>query len=283
MSSDVAVSERAWDAHERMSRPVSDAEPNRKNMMFAELVLSAVSKSHTSSTTVTHGGSTSSSAPPQSIPNALHVRPDDSDEHPGSGKLKLSDPGDLPSNAPMISNVSLSGGDTRVECSVERFERGRVSNKSSDPVLSQSAGGVSDERFLEVPGLDGPARSGVVYDLLKLEQSLNDIHVAEIVSQPKTMATLSRTGLTHGLIFDMSRTCLDLDVQANSERQRGHLHTERPVLLIGWPKCEALKELHSLDRRDPKFQENSSSQIDVPEVVDGNLSLTRRSKPVVFA
>ena len=58
-----------------MSRPVSDAEPNMKNMRFAEhtteLVPPAASTSHTASTLVTHGGSSASS---QSIPTVLHVR-----------------------------------------------------------------------------------------------------------------------------------------------------------------------------------------------------------------
>ena len=41
---------------------------------------------------------------------------------------------------------------------LERFERDRVANKSSDPVLCRIAGEMFDEQFLEVVGLDGPAR-----------------------------------------------------------------------------------------------------------------------------
>ena len=100
----------------------------------------------------------------------------------------------------------------RVECLLERFERERLSNKSNDLVLSRIAGWVSDEQFLEVAGLDGPARRCVVYDLLKLEQSQNDVHIAETFSQPKTVATPSRRDLTPGLLFDTSRSCWDLDV-----------------------------------------------------------------------
>ena len=72
----------------------------------------------------------------------------------------------------------------RVECLLERFDRERVA-KSSDPVLNRIAGWVSDEQFLEIAGLDGPARRRVAYDLLKLEQSQNDVHIAETFSQPK--------------------------------------------------------------------------------------------------
>ena len=132
-SSDVALSVRVRDAHERMSRPVSDAEPNMKKVRFAEHttehVPPAVATSHTSSTPVTHGGSSSSSAPPQSIPIHLHVRPDDSDEHTGSKKLKLSDPDDWPSYTPMSSDVNLSSDDRRDECLLERFGRERLATK----------------------------------------------------------------------------------------------------------------------------------------------------------
>ena len=46
------------------------------------------------------------------------MRPDDGDEHIGSKKLKLSDPDDLPSDAPMSSDANLSSDDMRVECLV---------------------------------------------------------------------------------------------------------------------------------------------------------------------
>ena len=119
-------------------------------------------------------------------------------------------------------------------------------------MLSRIAGWVSDEQFLDVAGLDGPARNRVAYDLLKLAQSQNDIHVAEIFSQPKTLAMSSRMGLTPGLIFDMSRSLWDLDIQAN-ERLCEYLQTERPVLSVGSPKCKAFMDSQPMNRRDPTF------------------------------
>ena len=98
-----------------MSRPVSDAEPNMKKVRFAEHttepVSPVVSTSHTLRTSVAHGGSSSSPAHPQAIPIVEHVRPDDSDEHTVSKKLKLSEAGNLPGSAPMSSDVNLSSDD----------------------------------------------------------------------------------------------------------------------------------------------------------------------------
>ena len=185
--------------------------------------------------------------------NVEHVRPDDSDEHIGSKKLKLSEPDSLPSNAPMSADANLSSDDMRVECLLDRFERERVPSKSNDPLLSRIAGWVPDEQFLEVAGLDGLAWCRVAYDLLELEQSQNDVHIAETFSQPKTAVTPTRMGLTPGLLFDMSRSCWDLDVQANAERLCDCLRAERPVLLVGSPKCKAFMDSRSMDRRDPKF------------------------------
>ena len=120
MSSDVDLSARVREAHERMSRSVSDAEPSMKKVRFGEHatvpISPAVSTPHTVSTLVAHGGSSSSSAPPQATPIVEHVRPDDSDEHIGSEKLKLSEPGNLPSGAPMSADANLSSDDMRVEC-----------------------------------------------------------------------------------------------------------------------------------------------------------------------
>ena len=95
----------------------------------------------------------------------------------------------------------------RVECLLVRLVRERVANTSNDPVSNRIAGWVSDEQFLEVVGLNGRARSRAAYDLWKLGQSQNDIHIAETSSQPKRVATPSRMGLTPGLLFDMSRSC----------------------------------------------------------------------------
>ena len=114
----------------------------------------------------------------------------------------------------MCADVNLSSDDMRVECLLDRFEWERVANTSNDFLLSRNAGWVLDEQFLKVAGLDGPARCRVAYDLLKLGQSQNDVHIAEIFSQPKTGAAPGRMGLTHGLLFDMSCSCWDLDVEA---------------------------------------------------------------------
>ena len=82
----------------------------------------------------------------------------------------------------------------------------------SDQVLSKIAGQTSDEQFLEAAGLGQAARERT-HDGWKLEQSLNDIHVVEMVGQPNTMATASRMGLTYGFVFDLSRRCWDLHVR----------------------------------------------------------------------
>ena len=165
------------------------------------------------------------------------MRPDDSDEHIGSKKLKLSKLGSLPSGAPMSADANLSSDDMRVECLLERFELERVANKSNHFLLSRIAGWVSDEQFLEVVGLDGPARRRVASDLSKLGKSQNDVHIEETFSQPKTVATSSRMGLTPGLLFDRPRSCWDLDVRTNAERLCEHLQTERQVLSVGSPQC----------------------------------------------
>ena len=167
-------------------------------------------------------------------------------------KSQLSDAGDLP--MPMSADANLSSDDTLVECLLERFDRERAANKSSDPVLSRSAGETSDAQFLEVAGLGRPARERIANDLLKLEQRLKDIHVAEILSPPKTMATISRMGLRRGLVFDTSCSCWDLNVRTNAERLCRYLQTERPVLSDGSPKCKASMDLQVMGQRIPKFQ-----------------------------
>ena len=60
-------------------------------------------------------------------------------------------------------------------------------------------------------------------------------------------------GLTPGLLFDMSRSCWNLDVQANAERLCEYWRTERPVLLVGSPKCRAFMDVRSMSRSGPKF------------------------------
>ena len=97
------------------------------------LVSLEVSSSDTVSAFVAHDGSSSSSAPSQINSTVEHVRPDDSDEHIGSKKLKLSEPGSLPSGPAMSADANLSSDDMRVECLLERFERERVANTSNEP------------------------------------------------------------------------------------------------------------------------------------------------------
>ena len=86
--------------------------------------------------------------------------------------------------------------------------------------------------FSEVAGLDRPASRRLACDLLKLEQSLNDNHVAEIFGQRKTMAMASRMGLTAGMAFNMPRTSCDLSDATNTERLCKYVQNERPVLLV---------------------------------------------------
>ena len=112
------------------------------------------SKSHTSSSPVTRGGSSSSSAPSRPIPIVLHARRDDSDEYTGSKKLKLSDPEICRKNAPLSADVNLLSDDMRVECLLELGGlNGKEldTNKSIDFVLSRIAGEVSGDQFLEKP------------------------------------------------------------------------------------------------------------------------------------
>ena len=51
----------------------------------------------------------------------------------------------------------------------------------------------------------------------------------------------------------MSRSCWNLDVQANAERLCEYWRTERPVLLVGSPKCRAFMDVRSISRSGPKF------------------------------
>ena len=64
---------------------------------------------------------------------------------------------------------------------LDRFERERIASKSHDPWLSR----ITTEQFLEAVGLDEPARDRVAYDLLKLGPSQNDVHFAEILTNPR--------------------------------------------------------------------------------------------------
>ena len=132
----------------------------------------------------------------------------------------------------MSPDTNLSSDHMKVECVLERCEKERVANTSTDPVLIPIAGETCDEQFSEVAGLDRPARRRLACDLLKLEQSLNDNHVAEIFGQRKTMAMASRMGLTAGMASDMPRRCWDLNDGTNTERLCKYVQNERPVLLV---------------------------------------------------
>ena len=135
MSSDVDLSMRVREAHEKMSRSVFDAEPSMKKVRFTESPTTFMP--HRVSVPVMHGGSSSSSSPPQTTSTVEHERPDDSDERNGSKKLKVSESGSLLSGAPMNADVDLSTDDMRVECLLDRFERERIAGKSNDPWLSR--------------------------------------------------------------------------------------------------------------------------------------------------
>ena len=74
-----------------------------------------------------------------SHPIVFGTRLDERDELIGAKNLRLSEPCDLPSNAPMSSDVNLSNDDMKVECVLDRFGQKRVANKSSDPVSSRIA------------------------------------------------------------------------------------------------------------------------------------------------
>ena len=81
-----------------------------------------------------------------------------------------------------------------VQSMLDRNEQERIANKLKDPVLNGISKVTSNRQFVEVAGLDKTKYKKVRYDLMKLSHDLNNIHVAVIFSQPKVMATASRTG-----------------------------------------------------------------------------------------
>ena len=88
MSSDAGLSARVREAHERMSRSVSAAEPHMQKVILAEHTIVPVSL------VISTPHSVCTCCPWWIIifisPTVEHVRPDDSDELTGSKKLKLS-------------------------------------------------------------------------------------------------------------------------------------------------------------------------------------------------
>ena len=158
----------------------------------------------------------------------------------------------------------------------------RVANTSNDPLLSRIGGWVSSEQFLEVAGLDGPTRRSVAYDLLKPGQRQNDgsqrrFTLRRPSSQPKTVATPSRMGLILGLLFAMSRSCWDLDVQANTERQCEHFSNRTTSAL------SCIAEVQSTHGFAIHGSTRPEVLIESPEVVDGNMSLEERARSMVCA
>ena len=79
----------------------------------------------------------------------------------------------------------------------------------------------------------------------------------------------------------MSRICWDLDVQANSERLCEYLRAERPMLQVGLPKCKAIMDLHHGSTSSEVLQD-PGDRIEPSEVVDGNIALVKRKRPVAF-
>ena len=72
----------------------------------------------------------------------------------------------------MSAGANLSSDDMRAECMLERFEQERFANTWSDPMLRRIAGERSDEQFLEVAGLDKPAKRKANQRPAEIGQSL---------------------------------------------------------------------------------------------------------------
>ena len=137
MSSDADLSVRVREAHERMSRSVSEVEPRMEKARFTERATVAVSSVTFTPRTVLapvtyYGGSPPSLALPHATPSVEHERPDDSDERIGSKKVKMSESGSLPGHALMSADADLSIDDMKVECLLDQFERERIASKSND-------------------------------------------------------------------------------------------------------------------------------------------------------
>ena len=118
ISSDVDLSERVREAPERVA---SDAEPNMKKVRFAEHFHPRFPH-HTQSLhlllIVDHHRHQHHQ---KELPLFDTCELDDRDEHICSQMLELSEPGNLPSCAPMSADMILSSDDMRLECWLERF------------------------------------------------------------------------------------------------------------------------------------------------------------------
>ena len=95
---------------------------------------------------------------------------------------------------------------------------------------------------MAVAGLDRAKCKNVQCDVVKLGQDLNDIHVADIFSLPKVMDTASRTGLTLGLAFDMSRSCWNLNAIQGTPNVFGSACTPRGA--TGCCRITQVQRLH---------------------------------------
>ena len=68
-------------------------------------------------------------------------------------------------------------------------------------------------------------------------------------------------GLILGLVFDVSRSCWNLNDQVDTERLWEQLHTERPMLVVGSPKGKAFREMQSVDQKNPKFRHRQDAGV----------------------
>ena len=139
---------------------------------------------------------------------------------------------------------------------LERFEKERDRN----PLLLEMVDEELEDCFLEQIGFECAERRAVWRDLEQPGQNLYDVHVAEFFSPPRATAESHRFGLTPGLVFDV-RNGWNLDDPRELEQIWEYLRTERPMLIIGSPECEAINRLQSLNRDSPNFQRNLEAGI----------------------
>ena len=118
----------------------------------------------------------------------------------------------------------------------------------------------SDELFFDVAGLDTAKCKNVRYHLIKMGQDLNNMLVAEIFS-PTVLATASRTELTPGLVFDMSRSCCNWKDQVDTECLWKYVHTERSMLVVGSPTCKAFMKVQSMDHTNLEFTHALNAEV----------------------
>ena len=116
---------------------------------------------------------------------------------------------------------------------------------------------------LEVAGLNGPARSRMAFDLLKREaKSEQHSHCIEFQSTQD-----SGHAKSHGpdTWIDRRHVTQLLGFGRRTLNVFEYLQTERPVLLVGSPKCKAFVDLQSMNRRDPKFSKILEAELSHPK------------------